>query len=334
MSLNQSLRWVVVAACTLLGSLPAVLAQPGAFGGGFGPPLQVVPPAKAFATSDEHYKFLRDQAKGGTKHTLASVPRWDGLWVTAGNTHMNMFIDPPGFTGKIRPGVLSPPYEAAYRERWRQQQELGEVQYDRLTHCEPPGYPRFLLEPYSHEFLNLPNQSYQINDFGPSIRRVYIGQEHKNLYGTHSWYGDTIGFWNGDTLVTNTKYLLPADFTRWSPMTSNQFESVETWQLKRYPGGVERLEVQVTFYDRYAFVRPVSAVYAFRRGKELEDAGHRVQHWECETSNNDHFDKGGTTSKLPGEAGFKDARGSTLFPDLPGQSRDPIYNTTLPAKKE
>jgi hypothetical protein len=230
--------------------------------------------------------------------------------------------------------VLTAPYEAAYRERWRQQQELGEVQYDRLTHCEPPGYPRFLLEPYSHEFLNLPNQSYQINDFGPSIRRVYIGQEHKNLYGTHSWYGDTIGFWDGDKLVTNTKYLLPADFTRWSPMTSNQFESVETWQLKKYPGNIERLEVQVTFYDRYAFVRPVSAVYAFRRGKELEEAGHRVQHWECETSNNDHFEKGGTTSKLPGEAGFKDARGSTLFPDLPGQSRDPIYNTTLPAKKE
>jgi len=173
-----------------------------------------------------------------------------------------------------------------------------------------------------------------INDFGPGIRRIYIGQEHKNVYGTHSWYGDTIGFWDGDKLVTNTKYLLPADFTRWSPMTSNQFESVETWQLKKYPGDVERLEVQVTFYDRYAFVKPVNAVYAFRRGKELEAAGHRVQHWECETSNNDVFDKGTTTSRLPGEAGFKDARGSTLFPDLPGQSRDPIYNTTLPAAKE
>ena len=52
---------------------------------------------KAFATSDEHYKYLLEQAKGGTKHTLASVPRWDGLWVTAGNTHMDIFIDPPGF---------------------------------------------------------------------------------------------------------------------------------------------------------------------------------------------------------------------------------------------
>ena len=75
-------------------------------------------------------------------------------------------------------------------------------------------------------------------------------------------------------------------------------------------------------------------VYAFRRAKDLEAAGHRVQHWECETSNNDVLDKGTTTSRLPGEQGFKDARGSTLFPDLPGQSRDPIYNTTLPAKKE
>ena len=107
------------------------------------------------------------------------------------------------------------------------------------------------------------------------------------MYGTHSWYGDTIGFWDGDKLVTNTKYLLPADFTRWSPMTSNQFESVETWELKQYPGGVERLEVQVTFYDKHAFVKPVSAVYAFRRAKDLEAAGHRVQHWECETSSND-----------------------------------------------
>jgi hypothetical protein len=173
-----------------------------------------------------------------------------------------------------------------------------------------------------------------INDYGPGIRRVHIGQKHSNVYGTHSWYGDTIGFWDGAKLITSTKYLLPADFTRWSPMTSNQFESVERWELKQYPGGVERLEVQVTFYDKHAFVKPVSAVYAFRRGRELEKAGHRVQHWECEGSTNDFLQNGTTSSKLPGEEGFKDPRGSTLFPELPGQSRDPIYNTTLPTKKE
>ena len=313
----------------MLAAAPAVaVAQ---FGAGYGPPLVTIPPPMEFETSEEHYAYLLEQAKGGTTHTIESVPRWDGLWQTAGNTAMDAFVDAPGFTGKVREGVLTPEYEAAYKERWREQVELGQVQYDRLTHCEPPGYPRFLLEPYTHEFINLPHQSYLINDFDSSIRRVYIGQEHKNLYGTHSWYGDTVGFWDGDRLVTHTVDLLPADFTRWAPMTSNQFESVEVWELKAYPDGIERLEVQVTFYDSHAFLKPVHAVFAYRHATALEEAGHRVQHWECELSSNSYLDEDGSTNfRLPGEEGFKDARGTTLFPELPGQSRDPIYNTTLP----
>ena len=66
----------------------------------------------------EHYAYLLAQAKGGTKHTIASVPRWDGLWVTAGNTHMDIFIDPPGFPARFSGVLLTPPYEAAYTERW------------------------------------------------------------------------------------------------------------------------------------------------------------------------------------------------------------------------
>jgi hypothetical protein len=309
-------------------ALPSIaLAQ---FGAGYGPPLVTEPPAREFSNSAEHYAWLLDQAGGGTRHNFATLPRWDGLWNTAGNTMMDAFVDAPGFSGKVRAGVLTPAYEQAYKERWRQQTEMGEVQYDRLTHCEPPGYPRFLLEPYTHEFINLPNESYQINDYASGTRRIYIGGEHINLEGTHSWYGDTIGFWDGDRLITHTVDLYPADFTRWAPMTSNQFESVEIWELKKYPDDVERLEVQVTFYDENAFTRPVHAVYAFRHATALEAAGYRVRHWECEQTNNAVMTAdGSTTYRLPGEAGFVDPRGFTLFPELPGQSFDPIYNTTL-----
>ncbi|HTQ99001.1 MAG TPA: hypothetical protein VMH83_03385 [Candidatus Acidoferrum sp.] len=323
----------VLATALIVPVLP--VAAQGTFGAGYGPPLQVQPPAKTFATSDEHYAWLLAQAHGGTQHTLTSVPRWDGLWEAAGNTHMDSFITTGNFQGKVKPGVLTPAYEKAYKERWRQQQEEGQVRYDRLTSCEPAGMPRWLLEPYTHEFVNLPDQSYFINDFANSIRRVHIGQQHSNLTGTHSWLGDTVGFWDGDKLVMHTKYLLPADFTRWSPMTSNQFESVEIWQLKHYPGGIDRLEVQATFYDSFAFVKPVNAVYAFKHASELEKAGYRVQYWECETSSNAYLDdKGMTNFHLPGEPGYKDARGETLFPELPGQSRDPIYNTKLTTEKE
>ena len=327
MNRKASPWWVGVGALAI-GSVP--VAANAQFGAGYGPPLVTIPPPMEFETSEAHYAYLLEQAKGGTTHTIETVPRWDGLWQTAGNTSMDNFVDAPRFEGEVREGVLTPEYEAAYKERWREQKELGEVQYDRLTHCEPPGYPRFLLEPYTHEFINLPHESWQINDFDSGTRRIYIGQEHKNLTGTHSWYGDIVGFWDGDKLVTHTVDLLPADFTRWAPMTSNQFESVEVWELKQYPDGIERLEVQVTFYDSYAFTKPVHAVYAFRRATSLEEAGYRVVHWECELTNNALMsDDGSTTYKLPGEEGYVDPRGYTLFPELPGQSRDPIYNTTL-----
>ena len=152
------------------------------------------------------------------------------------------------------------------------------------------------------------------------------------MYGTHSWYGDTIGFWDGNKLVTTHEvsaagrlHALVADDEQPIRSRSKRGSSRST----RAASSGSRCRSPSTI--GYAFVKPVSAVYAFRRGKDLEAAGHRVQHWECETSNNDVFDKGTTTSRLPGEQGFKDARGTTLFPELPGQSRDPIYNTTLPA---
>src|SRR6187397_3537901 len=104
MSFNQSLCRVAITVLALAGATSMIAAQPGSFGGGYGPPLKVVAPPSVFKTSDEHYAYLLAQAKGGTKHTIASVPRWDGLWVTAGNTHMDMFISPPDFKGKVREG--------------------------------------------------------------------------------------------------------------------------------------------------------------------------------------------------------------------------------------
>jgi hypothetical protein len=328
--MNRNRILIQLAAITLVA--PSVASAQ--FGAGFGPPLETVPPPLEFETSADHYALLLEQAGEMTRHEFDTLPRWDGLWNTAGNTMMDAFIEyhegESYFTGHVREGVLTPEYEVAYRERWRQQTELGEVQYDRLTHCEPPGYARWLLEPYTHEFINLPHMSYQINDFASGTRRIYLGQDHINLLGTHSWYGDTVGFWDGDRLITHTVDLYPADFTRWAPMTSNQFESVEIWELKQYPGGIERLEVQVTFYDAYAFTRPVHAVYAFRRATALQEAGYRVTHWECEQTNNAVMDEdGSTTYRLPGEEGFVDPRGFTLFPELPGQSFDPVYNVSL-----
>ena len=113
--------------------------------------------------------------------------------------------------------------------------------------------------------------------------------------------------------------------------TSNQFEGVEIWELKTYEDGQRRLEVQATFYDPYSLLKPLSVVYAYAPATAHMEAKVRIRHWECETNQNSYLAEDGTTQfYLPGEEGYTDPRGSTLFPDVPGQSRDPVFNVDLP----
>ena len=64
--------------------------------------------------------------------------------------------------------------------------EHGEQLFDRLANCEYPGVPRWLWEPYVKEFVNMPHQSWMMNDFMNETRRVYIGAEHINSESQHS----------------------------------------------------------------------------------------------------------------------------------------------------
>jgi hypothetical protein len=290
-------------------------------------------PARNFATAEEHYAYLLEQANGGTSHTMATIPVWDGLWGSGNNTMPAIFLEngtlatawSPG--AKIKEGVLTPAYEEHFRERRAEIEEYGQQRYDRLTNCEYPGVPRWLWEPYVKEFVNTPKQSWMLNDMMNETRRIYVGKEHVNIDARHSATGDSVGFWDDDKLVIWTKWVNPADYVRGMPLTSNQFEMVETWQQKVYEDGRRQLITLVTFYDPIALLKPQSAVYVHDSRPDLEEVGVRIRNWECETSSNSYRDaEGNTQFHLPGDPEYKDPRGSTDFPDLPGQSLNPIFD--------
>jgi hypothetical protein len=290
-------------------------------------------PARDFATAEEHYAYLLDRANGGTEHTMATIPVWDGLWGSGNNTMPAIFLEggtlatawSPG--AKIKEGVLTPAYEQHFRERRAEIEEYGQQRYDRLTNCEYPGVPRWLWEPYVKEFVNTPQQSWMLNDMMNETRRIYIGREHVNIDARHSATGDSIGFWDGDKLVIWTKWVNPADYVRGMPLTSNQFEMVETWQQQVHEDGRRQLITQVTFYDPIALLKPQSAVYVHDSRPDLEEVGVRIRNWECETTSNSYRDaEGNTQFHLPGDPEYKDPRGSSDFPDLPGQSLNPIFD--------
>jgi hypothetical protein len=294
-------------------------------------PLEL--PPKDFATAAEHYQYLLEAAGGGTQHTMTTIPVWDGLWGSGNNTMPAIFLEngtlatawSPG--AKMKEGVLTPAYAEHFRERRAEIEKYGQQRYDRLTNCEYAGVPRWLWEPYIKEFVNTPKQSWMMNDFMNETRRIYIGAEHVNTEAKHSATGDSIGFWNGDKLVIWTKWVNPADYVRGMPLTSNQFEMVETWQEKRDAAGTRHLITQVTFYDPVGMLKPQSAVYTHDARPDLEEAGVRIRNWECSSSSNSYRDENGDTQfYLPGDPEYKDPRGFSDFPDIPGQSLNPIFD--------
>ena len=72
------------------------------------------------------------------------------------------------------------------------------------TGCFPPGVPRIYLQPFPMEIIQQANRVLIIYEFDHLIRQIWMdGRAHlKDLPGT--WMGDSIGKWEGDTLVVDT----------------------------------------------------------------------------------------------------------------------------------
>jgi hypothetical protein len=81
------------------------------------------------------------------------------------------------------------------------------MQLEPHTRCKPSGGPRQWLTPYGAEFLELPEQkvAYIFDIGGPhTYRTIYMdGRKHPAKL-TPSFYGHSIGWWEGDTLVVDS----------------------------------------------------------------------------------------------------------------------------------
>ena len=75
------------------------------------------------------------------------------------------------------------------------------------TRCKPSGGPRQWLTPYGAELVELRDQkvAYIFDIGGPhTFRTIYMdGRKHPDNF-TPTYYGHSIGWWEGDTLVVDT----------------------------------------------------------------------------------------------------------------------------------
>ena len=75
---------------------------------------------------------------------------------------------------------------------------------DPVYQCFPPGTPRIYFHPFPMEIVQLPGRVMIIFEYDHLIRQIYTdGRGHRDDLAP-GWMGDSIGFWDGETLVVET----------------------------------------------------------------------------------------------------------------------------------
>jgi hypothetical protein len=128
----------------------------------------------------------------------------------------------------------------------------------------PAGVPAFMniggLQPVF--FIQTPKQVWMIFSGDQQVRRVYLDAPH-SANPKPSWYGESVGHYDGDTLVIDTIGMNDKTFVDYyrTPHTT-KLHVVERWKM--IDNG-QRLEVTFTVEDPDTYYEPWSGIRRYRR---------------------------------------------------------------------
>jgi len=119
-------------------------------------------------------------------------------------------------------------------------------------HCLPPGISALMFAPYPIAIIQAPGRVLLIHEYMNLVRWIYTdGAVHpKDL--EHTWLGDSVGKWDGDTLVVDTIGFNNKSWLDLHGMThSDELHTVERFHRL---GAV--LEYSLTIEDPKTFSQP------------------------------------------------------------------------------
>lgn len=140
--------------------------------------------------------------------------------------------------------------------------------------CFLPGIPRIYVHPTAFEYIHTPGRVIQFFEYDGFVRQIWMdGRAHPKVddESDRKWMGDSIGHWEGDTLVVDT-----ANFNdkTWLDRAGHP-HSEELHEMER----VRRidhttLQIDLTIEDPRAYTRPISAQMIY----QLRPEWHILEH--------------------------------------------------------
>jgi hypothetical protein len=174
------------------------------------------------------------------------------------------------------------PWAKEQMEKANADVRAGKVPYITRERCWPAGVPGFTV--YTRvqpiHFYQTAKEVTIVNELNTQIRHVYLNAQHTKNPG-HTWYGESIGRYEGDELVIDTIGLNDKTFVdNYRTPHTDQIHVVERFKLIE---GGNILQATVTVDDPGAFNMPWTGVQRWKKiARPLEE-------YLCEESNDGYF---------------------------------------------
>jgi hypothetical protein len=210
------------------------------------------------------------------RRTPEGKPDLNGFYIPdAGGANYGLEKRPPSdLTPPGRGVIIDPPDGILPMQPWAVEERIDrnrpERGYDDPTaHCFPAGVPRSMYVPTSFQIVQTPGYVVILHE-RISWRIIALNRRAHLPDKIRLWQGDSIGRWEGDTLIVDTANL---NGKTWLNEGSEIVSYAERVIEKFTPSGPNKISYEATVTDPVVYTRPWTIAVSFNREKfELTEA--------------------------------------------------------------
>lgn len=246
-------------------------------------------------------KVVRKAPTAADWTALAKLPDFTGVWeaafggggragraggrgTPAGAPAANGRAAAPAGRAGRGPGRAGPSLTPEYAAK-AQATQAARAEEARLTaNCLPPGLPGIMGQPYPMEFLLTPGQVTIVIEAYNQIRHIYTDGRPLPEDPDPTFYGTSIGHWEGDTLVAESVGF--ADIARGLSFPySDKMKIVERFRLTE----PDTMSIETTIVDPEALTAP----YSMGTRTLTRHRSWTIAEYICEENNRNYVDASG-----------------------------------------
>lgn len=239
----------------------------------------------AFVSAATAQTFKRPAPTAADWAALAKLPDFTGVWeVPMGGpppaARNSSGGAAPAFAFPGRPRLpLTPEYAAKVKAL-----EAKAPEDSPSANCLPPGMPGIMGEPYPMEFLFTPGQVTIVIEAFSMVRHIYTDGRPMPADPDPTFFGTSIGHWEGNTLVVESEGFSPITTIDTVTPHSDKMRILQRFQLI----DPNTMSIETTVTDPEALTAPYTTTRILKRHRNWT-----IAEYICEEDNRNFVDSNG-----------------------------------------